>query len=205
MVLVKHDFIMVPFLEVRETMDLLTPSLVGIGLSMDCFAVSLALGSTIKARLLYAASLIALCFGVFQAVMTLIGWGAGVSVIMLISSYDHWVAFILLAIVGGKMVWEGISGEDQRRTNRKYPVLPFDHTFDCDEYRCSCCWSELRCIPDRYSLACCYYWDCLFRDFFVGVMLGERLETVLGDKMEVLGGVILILIGVKILYEHMIG
>ena len=48
MVLAKHDFIMVPFLEVRETMDLLTPSLVGIGLSMDCFAVSLALGSTIK-------------------------------------------------------------------------------------------------------------------------------------------------------------
>ena len=94
-------------------MDLLTPLLVGIGLSMDCFAVSLAFGSTIKARLLYAAVNVVLCFGAFQAGMTLIGWGAGVSIIMLISSYDHWVAFILLAIVGGKMVWEGISGEDQ--------------------------------------------------------------------------------------------
>lgn len=89
MVLVNHDYIMVPFLEVRETMDLLTPSLVGIGLSMDCFAVSLAFGSTIKARLLYAAVTVALCFGAFQAGMTLIGWGAGVSIIVLISSYDH--------------------------------------------------------------------------------------------------------------------
>jgi putative Mn2+ efflux pump MntP len=107
-------------------MDLLTLALVGIGLSMDCFAVSLALGSTIKTRLLYTAVTVALCFCAFQAGMTLIGWGAGVSVIMLISSYDHWFAFILLAIVGGKMVWEGLSGEDQEEpieSIRFYPLI----------------------------------------------------------------------------------
>jgi putative Mn2+ efflux pump MntP len=64
---------MVPFLEVQETMDLLTPSLVGIGLSMDCFAVALAIGSTLKTRLLYTASVIALFFGAFQGGMTLLG------------------------------------------------------------------------------------------------------------------------------------
>ena len=113
LVLAKHDFIMVPYPTSPGIMDLLTPSLVGIGLSMDCFAVSLAFGSTIKARVLYVAFHHSTLFWCIQAGMTLIGWGAGVSVIRLISSYDHWVAFILLAIVGGKMVWEGITGKDQ--------------------------------------------------------------------------------------------
>jgi putative Mn2+ efflux pump MntP len=196
---------MVPFLEVRETMDLLTPSLVGIGLSMDCFAVSLALGSTIKTRLLYAASLIALCFGVFQAVMTLIGWGAGVSVIMLISSYDHWVAFILLAIVGGKMVWEGISGEDHEEpieSIRFYPLIILSIATSIDALAVGVSFGVLQ---TAILLPAVIIGIVCFGISFSGVMLGERLETVLGDKMEGLGGVILILIGVKILYEHMTG
>ncbi len=196
---------MVPFLQVRETMDLLTPSLVGIGLSMDCFAVSLAFGSTIKARLLYAASTIALCFGAFQAGMTLIGWGAGVSVIMLISSYDHWVAFILLAIVGGKMVWEGISGEDQEEpieSIRFYPLIVLSIATSIDALAVGVSFGVLQAailLPAVIIGIIC------FGISFSGVMLGERLETVLGNKMEILGGIILILIGVKILYEHMIG
>ena len=79
---------------------------------MDCFAVSLAIGTTTKTRLIYAAAIIALCFGAFQAGMTVIGWLAGVSLIGLISAYDHWIAFVLLAIVGGKMIREGVRGEE---------------------------------------------------------------------------------------------
>jgi len=94
-------------------MDLLTPAVIGIGLSMDCFAVSLAIGTTTKTRLYYAAGIIALFFGVFQAGMTVTGWLAGSSITGFISDYDHWVAFILLAIVGGKMIWEGVSGEEE--------------------------------------------------------------------------------------------
>ena len=98
---------------VIQHMDLLTPAVIGIGLSMDCFAVSLAIGTTTKTRLIYAAVIIAIFFGTFQAGMTAIGWLAGSSVIGLISAYDHWVAFILLAIVGGKMMWEGIHGGEE--------------------------------------------------------------------------------------------
>jgi manganese efflux pump family protein len=83
-------------------MDLLTTVLIGIGLSMDCFAVSLAVGSTTKSRHPRAALIIALCFGVFQSGMTVLGWVAGISVIGFISAYDHWIAFILLLFVGGK-------------------------------------------------------------------------------------------------------
>ena len=186
-------------------MDLLTPSLIGVGLSMDCFAVSLAIGSTIKARLLYAASTIALCFGAFQAGMILIGWGAGISVIMLISSYDHWIAFILLAIVGGKMVWEGLSGEDQEEpieSIRFYPLIVLSIATSIDALAVGVSFGVLQTailVPAVLIGIVC------FAISFSGVILGERLENVLGDKMEVLGGVILILIGVKILYEHMIG
>lgn len=85
-------------------MDLLTPVLIGNGFSMDCFAVSLVVGTTTKTCLLQAATVVALCFGVFHAGMTLIGWVAGVFILMPISAYNHWIAFVMLAIVGGKMV-----------------------------------------------------------------------------------------------------
>jgi putative Mn2+ efflux pump MntP len=186
-------------------MDILTPSLVGIGLSMDCFAVSLAFGSTIKARLFITATTVALCFGVFQAGMTLLGWGAGVSIIILISAYDHWVAFILLAIVGGKMVWEGISGEDQEEpveSIRFYPLIVLSIATSIDALAVGVSFGVLQAailLPAFIIGIVC------FGISFAGGMLGKRLEKVLGNKMEILGGFILILIGVKILYEHMIG
>jgi manganese efflux pump family protein len=186
-------------------MDLLTPSLVGIGLSMDCFAVSLAFGSTMKARLLYSAVTVALCFGAFQTGMTLIGWGAGVSIIKLISSYDHWVAFILLAIVGGKMVYEGISGEDQEEpveSIRFYPLIVLSIATSIDALAVGVSFGVIQVailLPAVIIGIVCFVIS------FAGVILGERLETVLGNKMEILGGIILILIGVKILYEHTIG
>jgi putative Mn2+ efflux pump MntP len=97
---------------IQGQMGLLTPVLIGIGLSMDCFAVSLAIGSTTKSRLIRAALIIALCFGGFQAGMAALGWVAGVSVIGFISAYDHWIAFFLLLVVGGKMMGEGVRGEE---------------------------------------------------------------------------------------------
>jgi manganese efflux pump family protein len=96
-------------------MDLFTPPLVGIGLSMDCFAVSLAIGTTDRSRLICAATIIALFFGAFQAGMIVIGWAAGTGLAGFISTYAHWIAFALLAIIGGKMCWEGMSGEEESR------------------------------------------------------------------------------------------
>jgi len=95
-------------------MDYLNPVLLGIGLSMDCFAVSLAIGTTTKTRIFYAAAIIAACFGIFQTGMTLTGWVAGSTLVGLISAYDHWIAFLLLAFIGIKMIAEGIRGEEDK-------------------------------------------------------------------------------------------
>ncbi len=185
-------------------MDLLTPALIGIGLSMDCFAVSLAIGTTTKTRLIYAAAIIALCFSAFQAGMTIIGWAAGVSLIGFISAYDHWVAFILLAIVGGKMIWEGIRGsEDQAPIERIriVPLIVLSFATSIDALAVGISFGVLQTavfIPAIIIGVVC------FGISFAGVMLGERLESFLGNKMEIFGGVILILIGLRILMEHMI-
>jgi len=186
-------------------MDLLTPALIGIGLSMDCFAVSLAIGTTTKTRLIYAAVIIALCFGVFQAGMTVIGWAAGVSLIGLISAYDHWVAFLLLAIIGGKMIWEGIrGGEDEAplESIRIVPVIVLSLATSIDALAVGISFGVLQTavlIPVLMIGIVC------FGISFAGVMLGERLESFLGNKMEIFGGIILILIGLRILTEHMSG
>jgi putative Mn2+ efflux pump MntP len=186
-------------------MDLLTPALIGIGLSMDCFAVSLAIGTTTKTRLMYAATIIALFFGAFQAGMTVIGWVAGVSLIGLISTYDHWVAFILLAIVGGKMIWEGIRGDEDDapvEVIHLVPLMVLSLATSIDALAVGVSFGVLQTavlVPALIIGIVCFVIS------FAGVILGEQLETILGNKMEIFGGLILILIGIKILYEHTIG
>jgi manganese efflux pump family protein len=184
-------------------MDLLTPAIIGIGLSMDCFAVSLAIGTTTKTRLVYAAVLIACFFGAFQAGMTVIGWFAGSSVIGLISAWDHWIAFILLAIVGGKMCWEGVHGSEEEtpiEAIQLVPVIILSLATSIDALAVGVSFGVLQTavlIPALIIGVVC------FAISFAGVMLGERLEDLLGNRMEITGGLILILIGINILAEHL--
>jgi putative Mn2+ efflux pump MntP len=184
-------------------MDLLTPAVIGIGLSMDCFAVSLAIGTTTKTRLIYAAVIIAIFFGAFQAGMTVIGWFAGSSVIGLISAWDHWIAFILLVIVGGKMMWEGVRGSEDKapiEAIQLVPVFVLSLATSIDALAVGVSFGVLQTavlIPALIIGVVC------FAISFAGVMLGERLEDILGNKMEILGGLILILIGINILAGHL--
>src|SRR5512147_2275204 len=97
----------------RDFMDLILPALIGIALSMDCFAVSLAIGTASRSRLLRTALIIALSFGAFQTGMTLIGWAAGAGFATLIAGFDHWAAFLLLAIIGIRMMKEGLEEEEE--------------------------------------------------------------------------------------------
>lgn len=185
-------------------MDLLTPAVIGIGLSMDCFAVSLAIGTTTKTRLVYAAAFIAFFFGAFQAGMTFVGWLAGSSVIGLISAYDHWIAFILLAIVGGKMIWEGLRGGEEEahiEAVQLIPVIVLSLATSIDALAVGVSFGVLQTavlIPAIIIGLVC------FGISFAGVMLGERLEDILGNKMEIIGGLILILIGINILAGHLL-
>ena len=186
-------------------MDYLTPVLIGIGLSMDCFAVSLAIGSATKTRLVYAAAIIAACFGIFQAGMTLAGWAAGSTLVSFISVYDHWIAFLLLAIIGVKMIIEGIRGEEGEtriEAIRFVPVIILSVATSIDALAVGVSFGVLQAAV---LIPAIIIGGVAFIVSYAGVMLGERLEALLGNKTEVAGGVILILIGARILIQHLSG
>ena len=181
-------------------MDVLTPLILGIALSMDCFAVSLALGTTTKSRLAYTAVYIALFFGIFQAGMTVAGWAAGAAFIGFISFYAPWIAFILLGFIGCKMCWEGISenGESHLDILHLVPVIVLSLATSIDALAVGVTFGILGSpvlIPALIIGSVCFLIS------FAGVMLGERLEDLLGNRIEIAGGLILILIGIKILAE----
>ena len=187
-------------------MDFLTPAFLGIGLSMDCFAVSLAIGSTIRSRRIYSATIIALCFGAFQAGMMVIGWAAVSSFIRIISAFDHWTAFFLLAIVGGKMIWEGVRGDEEVEPRfdeiRIIPVIVLSLATSIDALAVGVSFGLLQnavVVPALIVGTICLGIS------FTGVLSGEQLEDILGNKTEIVGGLILILIGIRILFEHMTG
>ncbi len=186
-------------------MDLLTPALVGISLSMDCFAAGLAIGSGVRQGIVRAAVLGSLSYGGFQAGMTLLGWVAGVAVIDLISAYDHWIAFLLLLLVGGRMMADGLRGEEPEGGTdvlRAGPLLMLSLATSIDALAVGVSFGILRSaivIPALVIGLICMAIS------FSGVLLGERLEKLLGSSTEIAGGILLVLIGVRILTEHLFG
>jgi putative Mn2+ efflux pump MntP len=186
-------------------MDYWTPVLIGIGLSMDCLAVSLAVGTTTKTRLLSAAVIIAASFGIFQAGMTIIGWQAGSSFIDMISAYDHWVAFLMLLLIGVKMIWEGCADNEDKapiEVIRFVPVIVLSVATSIDALAIGVSFGVLNTAIVIPSLI---IGMVTFIMSFCGVMLGERLEKILGSKIEIAGGLLLILIGIRILVVHVSG
>lgn len=184
-------------------MDLVTSLLIGIALAMDCFAVSLAIGTTTKTKLLNTALIIAFCFGAFQAGMTLIGWAAGTGLTGLIAGFDHWVAFLLLAIIGAKMIHEGLENEDEEEPIsglRFVPVMILSLATSIDALAVGVSFAFLHesvLVPALIIGLVAFIFSC------AGVLSGMRLKTVLGKRIEIIGGLILILIGLNILVSHL--
>ena len=89
-----------------DSIDFVSILIVAIGLSADCFAVALGVSTQVTERFPLQVLRVSLSFGLFQALMPILGWLAGTTVVEYIENFDHWVAFVLLAIVGGRMIWE---------------------------------------------------------------------------------------------------
>jgi putative Mn2+ efflux pump MntP len=180
-------------------MDLITPALIGIGLSMDCFAVSLAIGTTTRTKLLYAAGIIAASFGIFQAGMTLVGWIAGTSLEGYVAGYGSLLAFILLSAIGIKMIWEGLKGEEEGTGEdviRFWPVIVLSFATSIDALAGGITFGIL---GSAVLMPAAIIGIIAFLLSFTGVLAGERAKKILGRKVEVAGGIILVLIGIKIL------
>ncbi len=186
-------------------MDCMYYCAVGIGLAMDAFAVSVTSGISIKKMHLRHALRIAITFGLFQAVMPLLGWLAGEKARDYIINIDHWIAFSLLALIGAKMIYEGlkVDPEVEKEANplnvQLLFVLAIATSIDALVVGLTFSVLSIGIITPVIIIGV-----ITFIMSFSGVYLGNRYGHIFNaSKLEVLGGVILIAIGFKILIEHL--
>ena len=176
---------------------------IAVGLSMDAFAISMCKGLSMR-RLNYGhAVIIALFFGIFQALMPLTGWALGVQFSSYIKSCDHWIAFILLAFIGIKMIKEAFSDDTDDCNGggldiKELIILSVATSIDALAAGISFACLNVAILPSCAVVGLTTFVICI-----AGVLLGNRFGAKYKSKAEFFGGVILVLIGLKILLEHL--
>jgi putative Mn2+ efflux pump MntP len=182
--------------------DMATILLIAIGLAMDAFAVSMAHGMTIKNRRVATGLIMAVSFGAFQAFMPVLGWLAGLSFIELISGFDHWVAFGLLAFIGGKMIYSARGSKEEKEAKLTVPILLIlSVATSIDALAVGLSFSLLRVSITIPVIA---IGVVAFILSFAGFNFGNKLGKFFKRKVQVIGGIVLIAIGIKILLEHLL-
>ena len=170
-------------------MSIIELLLIGIGLSMDAFAVSVCKGLGMTKLNKKNAFLIALFFGGFQALMPWLGWFIGSRFQKYIEQFDHWIAFGLLAFIGGQMIYESLKEKEEVETEGDQ--LDIGQLF-------------LMAIATSIdALAIALIGCTTFMISFAGVGIGFRFGNKYEKKAQIVGGVILIVLGIKILLEHL--
>ncbi len=181
-------------------MDFIAILLIAVGLAMDAFAVSLCKGLALRKVTLRSMLIAGLWFGGFQALMPIIGFYLGVSFYDLISAYDHWVASILLFLIGANMVREGLFGEEEEVDAdmgiKTMVLLAIATSIDALAIGISFAMTE-----NSIFLPATIIGVVTLVISMAGVKIGSLFGDRFGKKAEVLGGVILIIIGLKVLLE----
>lgn len=186
-------------------MGILELLLIGIGLSMDAFAVAICQGLCMKKLNWRHAAVIALFFGGFQALMPLIGWVLGSQFAGYIQNIDHWVAFVLLVLIGGNMVREALSPEEEvacavesKLDYKQLFLMAVATSIDALAVGVTFAFLKVSIVPAISIIGCTTF--CLS---LVGVAVGNFFGTRYKKRAELSGGIILILLGAKILLEHL--
>lgn len=184
-------------------MDFLTITLISIGLAMDALAVSLSIGTagqipTRRGKLRLAAH-----FGIFQSLMTALGWLAGETIVGYVEEFDHWIAFGLLAYVGIKLIRAGLDHERQAfeqdpSTGKTLVILSVATSIDAFAIGLSIAFLD---IPLLLSVAMIGIVALLLSG--IGLYAGKRLGETFGKRVEILGGLILLGIGLRVVVTHL--
>ncbi|MCX8093085.1 MAG: manganese efflux pump MntP family protein [Candidatus Goldbacteria bacterium] len=184
-------------------MDLITILGIAIGLAMDCFAVAISTGTGTKKINRWTPYIMAFLFGFFQFGMLIIGWAGTSTFKKYIINFDHWIAFLLLLFVGIKMLKEGFeTEEDKEKTDyssfKMLMLLSFATSFDSLAVGISFSLIDIKIFLPAIIIGLMSF---LFTG--VGFIIGKKTSELFGKKAEIIGGLILIFIGLKILIEHL--
>ena len=178
--------------------------LIAIGLSMDAFAVSICKGLSTRKLELWHYLVIGAWFGGFQALMPTIGYLLGSTFEAYITAFDHWVAFILLALIGVNMLKEGLSHGEEESVDSSFAFKTMLLMAIATSIDALAVGITFALLPDVNILAAvCFIGVTTFLLSAAGLKVGNLFGTRFKSKAEIAGGVILILIGLKILLEHL--
>lgn len=184
--------------------DLATMIMLSVGLAMDAFSVATVTGFGLGRVRLQDAARMSLSFGTAHVVMPTLGWYLGATVVNLISGFDHWLAFLLLAFVGGKMIKDGLDGDrqmDPQSVLGGLSLLLFTVAVSVDSLAVgfSFCLQELPIlVPSLFMGAGTLAFT------FIGLMIGNRTGQAVGKRAQIFGGLVLVLIGARIVFTHMV-
>lgn len=184
-------------------MELITLLLIASALAMDSFAVSISAGLSLKKLKLSTMLRISITFAVFQGMMPVIGWFVGQSFADIITAYDHWVVFLLLSIIGGKMIYESFCNEPSAKCinincNKTITGLAIATSIDALAVGVSFSLLNLEIYFPALVIGLI---TLVFS--FAGLTIGYKLGSIFRSKIELIGGIILIAIGIKILISHL--
>ncbi|WP_195250438.1 manganese efflux pump MntP [Coprococcus comes] len=183
-------------------MGLIELFLIAVGLSMDAFAVSVCKGLAMPKCTFKKAAIVGLWFGGFQALMPAIGYILGAQFQESIASIDHWIAFVLLALIGGNMIHEALDNDEEEADAsldvKTMFLLAVATSIDALAIGITFAFLKVSIIP-----AVCFIGIVTFIISFAGVKIGNVFGARYKNKAEIVGGVILILLGLKILLEHL--
>ena len=181
-------------------MDFISTLLIAIALAMDAFSVSLTKGFTLKKITKSQVLWFAIFFGGFQALMPVLGWLGGIQLEWLITTFAPWVAFILLLLIGSNMIRESFSNDEEDSSDKfsfkELTLLAIATSIDA--FAVGITYAVLKTdilIPIIMIGVTAFIFT------IIGLYLGKKIGNYFGDKFEILGGVILILLGLRILLE----
>ena len=182
-------------------MGIISILLIAVGLAMDSLAVSISGGIVMRPFCMRQSLRLALTMGIFQGGMTLLGWLMGVSFRSYITAFDHWIAFILLGFLGGKMIYESFGEEETTISSfstKTLLTLGVATSIDALAVGVSMAFLKTSIYFPAFIIG-----FVTFALSLIGVISGYRFGKIKGINVELFGGIILIAIGVKILIEHL--
>ncbi|MFA6783567.1 MAG: manganese efflux pump MntP family protein [Sphaerochaeta sp.] len=178
---------------------------VSVGLAMDAFAVSLCKGLRMRKINYKQALLIALFFGVFQAIMPIIGWSLGLQFEKYITSIDHWIAFILLGFIGGKMLYDSVTEDPtcpvetvEKIDMKELVMLSIATSIDALAVGITFAFLQVDIVNAVTLIG-----SITFVLSFLAVAIGNYFGNALQNKAGIAGGIVLMIIGTKILLSHL--
>lgn len=188
-------------------MNLSATILLAFGMSMDAFAASIGKGATLHKPKFSEAVRTGLIFGAIETLTPLVGWGLGMLASQFILEWNHWIAFILLVFLGGRMIVEGFRGDSDEACEAPHRhgfwllvTTAFATSLDAMAVGVGLAFLQVSIVTTALAIGC-----STFIMSTLGMMVGRFIGPLLGKRAEILGGIVLIGIGSEILWSHFAG